>query len=197
MSAPVFLAPLLFCTVALLGLPSVDTWGATCDQGSPGPPGPPGPPGSSGDSGAPEFLDYNNWRQCAWRSANGNDYDGNIYTCTIQKRYSNSALYVAYGGNLRLYGCDACCKRWYFTFNNNECSPVPIDGVVYQHNTYHMNLHRHRNIEGYCHTLGAGQIDVRFAVGDCNGYGNADAYTGWNSASRIIIKEIPASPYGY
>ncbi|XP_071490012.1 collagen triple helix repeat-containing protein 1-like [Diadema antillarum] len=175
-------------------LRSVDAWGASCAQGPVGPPGPPGPKGPSGTSGPGELLEYNNWKQCAWYSANGNDYD-TIYTCTFNKRDSSSALWVYYGGNLRLYGCNGCCKRWYFTFNDNECSPTPIDGVVYQTNTYYMNLHRHRSIQGYCHNVAAGSVNVKFMVGDCSGYGNYDAYTGWNSASRIIIKEVPASNY--
>ena len=50
-------------------------------------------------------------------------------------------------------------------------------------------------ITGYCTNLGAGTITVRVHVGDCPGYGNYDAYTGWNSASRIIVREVPASPY--
>ena len=26
---------------------------------------------------------------------------------------------------------------------------------------------------------------------NCNGYGNADGYTGWNSVSRIFVEEVP------
>ena len=48
---------------------------------------------------------------------------------------------------------------------------------------------------GYCTNLGAGTITVRVHVGDCPGYGNYDADSGWNSASRIIVKEVPRSPY--
>ena len=71
-----------------------------------------------------------------------------LQSCTITKQKSDSALYVTYGANMRLYGCHGCCKRWYITFNGNECSPIPIDGVVYQIHTNNMNLHRHRNIAG-------------------------------------------------
>ena len=36
---------------------------------------------------------------------------------------------------LCLYGCHACCRRWYFTFNGAECSaPESIDGIVYMEN---------------------------------------------------------------
>ncbi|XP_041459048.1 collagen triple helix repeat-containing protein 1-like [Lytechinus variegatus] len=187
---------MFFLMILTYGVMTVNGWGATCSQGPPGPPGPPGPSGPAGSPGDGEMLEYNNWKQCAWYSANGNDYD-TIYTCTFTKRKSDSALWVYYGGNLRLYGCSGCCKRWYFTFNDNECSPTPIDGIVYQTNTNNMNLHRHRSISGYCHTVGAGSVNVKFLVGDCPGFGNYDAYTGWNSASRIIIKEVPKSSYGY
>ena len=73
----------------------------------------------------------------------------NLQSCTITKQKSDSALYVAYGANMRTTNCHGCCKRWYFTFNNAECSsPTKIDGAVYQVNTNSMNLHRHRNISG-------------------------------------------------
>ena len=48
---------------------------------------------------------------------------------------------------------------------------------------------------GYCEGLSAGWIDVTLNVGQCAGYGTYDFYTGWNSISRIIIEEVPASPY--
>ena len=46
-----------------------------CAKGPIGLPGPPGPPGPNGGQGEGELLSYNNWKQCAWYSANGNDYD--------------------------------------------------------------------------------------------------------------------------
>ncbi|PIK56850.1 putative collagen triple helix repeat-containing protein 1 [Apostichopus japonicus] len=167
-----------------------------CSRGEAGLKGDKGNVGLTGDPGQGEFLDYNNWRQCAWYSGNGNDYDTNIYDCVFTKQYSDTALWVYYGGNLRVYGCSGCCKRWYITFNGNECSsPTVIDAVVYQENTNEMNLHRHRSFEGYCHNVGAGEIHVRLAVGDCSGFGNYDASTGWNSASRLIVREVPATTY--
>ena len=50
-------------------------------------------------------------------------------------------------------------------------------------------------LSGYCKNIGAGTIVVRAHVGDCPGYGNADAESGWNSSSRIIVREVPKSPY--
>ena len=53
------------------------------------------------------------------------------------------------------------------------------------------NIHRHRHIEGYCDKVLKGHVRVGFWVGNCPSYGNADAYTGWNSVSRIVIEEVP------
>ena len=105
-----------------------------------------------------------------------------------------TALRVYWAGNLRLYNCHACCRRWYFTFNGAECSnPAAIDGVVYMvyGNSRKKDLHRPRHIEGVCEKLHKGTVRVGFWVGNCRGYGSADAYTGWNSASRIYVEEIP------
>lgn len=52
------------------------------------------------------------------------------------------------------------------------------------------DLHRHRHIEGYCDNIAVkGQVRVGFWVGNCAGYGDANAYTGWNAFSRIVIEE--------
>ncbi|XP_072020471.1 collagen triple helix repeat-containing protein 1-like [Amphiura filiformis] len=193
MAKPGITVAFLYYVLALVS-DEVAAWGATCTSGLPGPHGPIGLPGPEGSSGAGELLEYTNWKQCTWNSANGDDY-ATIHTCSFTKQHEDSALYVVYSANMRLYGCSGCCKRWYFTFNNDECSPIPIDGVVYMENTNHMNGLKSRVFQGYCHNVAAGSVDVRVHVGDCHGYGNYDAYTGWNSVSRIIIKEVPKSPY--
>lgn len=101
-----------------------------------------------------------------------------------------------WNGVLRIYNCNSCCKRWYFTFNGAECdAPAAIDGVVYMQTGASPNaikdLHRVRQIEGVCETVSKGTVRVGFWVGNCHGYGNADAYTGWNSVSRIYVEEVP------
>ena len=53
------------------------------------------------------------------------------------------------------------------------------------------NLHRVRQIEGVCETVNKGIVRVGFWVGNCAGYGTADAETGWNSVSRIYVEEVP------
>ena len=103
---------------------------------------------------------------------------------------------MAFAGNLRV-NCDtfsSCCSRWYFSFNGRECSgPVTIEGLVFS-NRKGDNVLRHRQIEGYCENIPAGQIKVAFHVGKCvrwNTKQTHDAHTGWSSTSRIMIEETP------
>ena len=114
--------------------------------------------------------------------------------CIFKKASDTTGLRVFWSGNLRLYGCHACCRRWYFTLNGAECStPGAIDGVVYMvhGNGGKKDLHRPRHIEGVCEKIHKGTVRVGFWVGNCAGYGSADAYTGWNSVSRIYVEEVP------
>ena len=101
---------------------------------------------------------------------------------------------VFWNGDCRIRYCHSCCRRWYFTINGAECSaPAAIDGVVYMENGHKtkLNLHRVRQIEGVCEKVHKGTVRVGFWVGKCAGYGSADAYTGWNSVSRIYVEEVP------
>ena len=114
--------------------------------------------------------------------------------CIFKKASDTTGLRVFWSGNLRLYNCHNCCRRWYFTFNGAECStPGAIDGIVYMvHGSgAKKNLHRVRHIEGVCEKIHKGTVRVGFWVGNCAGYGSADAYTGWNSVSRIYVEEVP------
>ena len=108
------------------------------------------------------------------------------------KNLSDTALHVAWTGGFRVYGCTSCCKRWYFTFNGAECSaPLPIDGIVRLGRVKSQDPFRVRHIEGHCNNIHKGKVRVGFRVGNCNGYGNADAYTGYKSVSRIFVEEVP------
>ena len=66
--------------------------------------------------------------------------------CIFKKLSDNTALRVSWTGALRIYNCDSCCSRWYFTFNGAECSaPAAIDGAVYMRygsGSRLKNLHR-------------------------------------------------------
>ena len=60
------------------------------------------------------------------------------------------------------------------------------------HNTAGEEPLRMRHIEGYCQNIPKGGVRVGINVGNCANYGNVDAYSGWNSVSRIVIEEVPA-----
>jgi len=114
--------------------------------------------------------------------------------CLFQKTSDRTGLRIFWNGPLRIYNCHACCRRWYFKFNGAECSaPAAIDGIVYMvhGNGAKKDLHRVRQIEGVCEKVPKGDVRVELWVGNCAGYGSADAYTGWNSVSRIYVEEVP------
>ena len=110
----------------------------------------------------------------------------------FNKLQSNSALRVSFQGNTRVYGSGAKCNRWYFKSNGNECSgPMMIEAVVL--NSWpsgYPNLLHHRSFEGYCENIPQGAVRVELWVGQCSGQTLGDAYTGWNSVSRIMIEEV-------
>ena len=84
------------------------------------------------------------------------------------------------------------CNRWYFKFNNKECSgPMTIEAVVYNSMVQYHNLLHHRSFEGYCENIPQGAVRVELWVGPCGGsHTLGDAETGWNSVSRIMIEEV-------
>ena len=79
--------------------------------------------------------------------------------------------------------------------NGAECSaPAAIDATVYMSygtGSRLNNLHRPRHVEGVCDKIHNGTVRVGFWVGNCKSFGSADAYTGWNSVSRMFVEEIP------
>ena len=95
---------------------------------------------------------------------------------------------------MRVSGSSDKCNRWFFKFNGNECSgPMTIEAVVYNYwPSGNPNLLHHRSFEGYCVNIPQGAVTVQLWVGTCSGYSAVvgDAYTGWNSVSRIIIEEV-------
>ncbi|KAL9975732.1 hypothetical protein ACROYT_G012925 [Oculina patagonica] len=158
--------------------------GAKGDQGSPGKTGPQGPPGPKGTHGAkgepgvqgplgqkgqrgesgtsgfpgtPGAMSYKNWKECVWEDLNDQTDQGLIKDCVFTKNFSDTALHVYWTGALRIYNCDGCSKRWYFTFNGAECAaPLPIDGIVYMNQgsgARIKDLHRVRHIEGHCNNI--------------------------------------------
>lgn len=168
-------------------------------SGAPGKTGPQGPEGAKGAKGEPNAhaqVPQRNWKQCAWENLNdGSDY-GLIRDCVFIKKAYDTALRVEYNGDYRIAYCLDCCKRWYFTFNGAECKgPSAIDGLVliYRNNgKTDSNIHKTTYIGGYCQGISAGTVRVGINVGDCAGKkSGSDAYTGWNSVTRIMIEEVP------
>ncbi|CAH3129677.1 unnamed protein product [Porites lobata] len=159
-------------------------------KGEPGVRGPPGPKGERGQG----LMPFKNWKECAWKDLNDDKDSGLIKDCVFTKNFSDTALHVAWTGALRIYKCTACCKRWYFSFNGAECSaPLPIDGIVYMWQGNTQNIHRVRHIEGHCNNIHKGTVRVGFWVGNCRDGSPGNAYTGWQSVSRIFIEEVPKS----
>eukprot|EP00111_Clytia_hemisphaerica_P008010 TCONS_00023280-protein len=94
---------------------------------------------------------------------------------------------------MRLFNCNNCCKRWFVTFDGHECAPVPIDGIVnidIGAGNNRQNLHRPRVIRGHCKISKKQQVNVALNVGDCTIRPGGDAYTGWQSSTRIYIEEV-------
>ena len=116
-----------------------------------------------------------------------------VQECLFTKKFSDTSLHVYWTGALRIFNCDNCCLRWYFTFNGAECSgPLPIDGILFMYKGSGKNPSRVRHIEGHCNNIHKGKVRVGFSVTNCAGYsGSYDAYTGWDSVSRIFIEEVP------
>jgi len=173
--------------------------GAKGDQGPKGPPGKTGakgPQGDKGEQGPSGVVPQKNWKQCAWSALNdGRDY-GLIKDCVFNKLADNTALKVEFNGDYRICCCLDCCKRWYFTFNGVECrKPLAIDGLAHiasNHGKTDTNIHRTTQIGGYCEGISKGTVQVGINVGDCVGKkSGSDAYTGWNSVTRIMIEEVP------
>jgi len=152
-----------------------------------------GTKGEKGDAANMDPRQRANWKQCAWRSQSGTD-DGKIMECSFNKLHDNTALRVSYQGNTRVTS-NTKCSRWHFKFNSNECSgPLPIESVVYNHWLGGVaDNYRSHFFEGYCENLARGTISVELWVGKCSGYSLGDAFTGWNSVSRIMIEEVPSS----
>ena len=71
---------------------------------------------------------------------------------------------------------------------------MTIEGIVYNQ-LANASPHRHRQIEGYCENIPAGQVTIGFNIGNCNKWKSRtyDGSTGWHSPSRIMIAEVPLS----
>ncbi|XP_066930896.1 collagen triple helix repeat-containing protein 1-like [Clytia hemisphaerica] len=149
--------------------------------------------GKDGKNGKDGTAAKKNWKECAWYNIADDKDHGVVKSCSFKKNSTSTYMKVVVSSGMRITNCNQCCKRWFVTFDGHECAPVPIDGIVYMHegtgNRY-KNQHRPQVITGHCKISKSNIINVALNVGNCNGYGNVDAQTGWNSATRIQIEEV-------
>ena len=77
----------------------------------------------------------------------------------------------------------------YIFHSGQECKdPATIDAQVYATGT--VNRHSPKTLDGFCNNIPKGEVTVGISVAECLGGSTGDAYTGWNSVSRIIIEEM-------
>ena len=73
---------------------------------------------------------------------------------------------------------------------------MAIDAMVYNDwPSGNPNLHAPRSFEGYCENLARGTVTVELWVGSCSGQSQGDAFTGWNSVTRIMVEEVARSQW--
>ena len=82
-------------------------------------------------------------------------------------------------------------------FNGVVCrKPLAIDGqmlIASNHGRTDTNIHKVTQIGGYCEGIHKGTVRVGINVGRCVGRKAADAFTGLNPVTRIMIEEVPPS----
>lgn len=173
-----------------------------------GPPGPPGPPGDSATctctqgqtncscEGSP--IQQLSWNQCVWSNPPLNsqtDY-GVVASCNISLSRTDTLIRMTWDGNMRITRCQSCCMRWLFFLDGQDCTdPGPVDALLYQASNYH--ILRPSYFSGICRQAGTrplagGYHIVQLRVQDCPGFRGSvvDAYTGFNSISRILVEEV-------
>ena len=99
---------------------------------------------------------------------------------------------------MRVYGPSLICNRWFFKFNENECSgPMTIEAALYNNRpSGKLDLLHYKSFEGYCENIPQGRVTVQLWVGQCHGgYTLGNANTGWNSVSQIMIEEVSRAQF--
>ncbi|KAF6039054.1 hypothetical protein EB796_002637 [Bugula neritina] len=46
------------------------------------------------------------------------------------------------------------------------------------------------DVSGICHGISLGSHTITYAVGQCVGYNETDAHTGWQSSFHIFVEEL-------
>ncbi|PFX15134.1 Collagen triple helix repeat-containing protein 1 [Stylophora pistillata] len=152
--------------------------------------------GMKGDAANIDPRQLANWKQCAWNSPMDTDKSVSSFprnalltTCSqIRPLKSHTKETFVYRDPT------ANCNRWYFKFNGNECSgSLPVYSVLYTRYSSTPNILRPHFFEGFCENLPRGTVQVELWVGKCSEEILGNAYSGWNSVSRIMIEEVPPS----
>lgn len=125
-----------------------------------------------------------------------------LQSCNISMVRSDTYLKLTWDGNMRITRCQACCMRWLFLIDGDDCTePGPVDALLYQSANYH--LLRPSYFSGICQQAGdrplsGGYHIVQLRVQDCPGFNGFvyDAYTGFNSISRILVEEVLPCEWG-
>ncbi|XP_032230469.2 uncharacterized protein LOC5506234 [Nematostella vectensis] len=171
------------------------------DQGTRGPPGLNGPTGAQGDSGFPGVPgpkgfpggigSVRSWKSCTWKFDPTQEY-GLVKECDFVKHHSATLLRVTYEGSMRTGFCTKCCKRWYFTFNLEECSaPHRIEARLEGLKDHPFPEYRHDQLDGQC-VLPQGRVNVGLWVEDCTGHTRSPKsnITLVDMSGRMFIEEV-------
>ena len=98
---------------------------------------------------------------------------------------------MIFEGSMRVGFCTTCCKRWFFSFDGNECQDGSIEARLQGSKKFAGMEYRHVRMEGYC-ARPAGQVSVELWVEDCSGHQRAPKvpFVEVDLNPRITVKEI-------
>eukprot|EP00117_Sycon_ciliatum_P017499 scpid71991/ scgid16462/ Protocadherin Fat 3; FAT tumor suppressor homolog 3 len=116
---------------------------------------------------------------------------------TIKKKQSSTLLHIAYTANIRTHGGGTPQSRWYAKIGNRECSsPNKVEMVQFRSGDAPVP-YSPAHLEGICKQTSSGNIPaglrtITIHTGDEANLGSFRAYTGYQSASTLQVREICA-----
>ncbi|XP_013417808.1 collagen triple helix repeat-containing protein 1-like [Lingula anatina] len=118
---------------------------------------------------------------------------GTLYTVTYSKKFGASGLNVLWSGSAQEMYAPYGCSRWYFTFNDSECSnPGKIESIKLNR-YYESNKVVYYNspftVQGTCQGISAGDVTVALKVGSCANYSAQETLTSWGTKTSLMIEE--------
>jgi len=111
------------------------------------------------------------------------------YVVQATKQSDDTVLKVTFTTNMRVAGNAKCCS-WEILVDGQPANPK-IDSAMYSSGA-NLNLHHTTTMSGIVEGLSAGDHTISVSVGPCGGYGICDCYTGWNSATILMVEERAA-----